>query len=172
MSSSAKPIVGIIGGRLASTTPQAMQLAERAGEELGKRGVAIICGGEDGIMEAACKGCKRVGGTTFGVLKGKDKRAANRYVDYAILTSMDLARNNIIVWSAAGLIAFDGMFGTLSEIGLALDIGKPLILMGGNRLIDISEVKLRTFAHYEGYNVEQVAKAVDHLFRMIKEYEI
>ena len=119
-------------------------------------------------MEAACKGCKEAGGVTIGIMKGNDRRLANRYVDYPILTSMDLARNNIIIWSAEGVLAFDGMYGTLTEMALALDIGKPLISVGRQRLLRLENVSVPCYAHYEGYDSAQVPKIVDHLFRMIK----
>lgn len=171
MSLSSKTIVGIIGGRSISTTPEALTLAESVGEELGKRNIAIACGGEDGIMEAACKGCKRAGGVTIGIMKGKERRLANNYIDYPILTSMDLARNNIIIWTASGLIAFDGMYGTLTEIALTLDIGKPLLIMGKQLLIDVTNIKSPYFSHFNGYNVEQVPGAIDSFLATIKEHE-
>ncbi|HEX6719267.1 MAG TPA: TIGR00725 family protein, partial [Pyrinomonadaceae bacterium] len=125
-----KTIIGIIGGHQHNTTERALLLAERVGAELAHRGFAIICGGYNGIMEAACRGCKEADGTTIGVLKGNDPAAANPYIDYVIATSMDLASNHIIIWSSSAIIAFEGMYGTLTEIALALDTGKPLISMG------------------------------------------
>jgi hypothetical protein len=78
-------------------------------------------------MEAACRGAKDGGGLTIGILPGKDKNEANRFVDIPIVTSMSHARNAIIVRTADVLIAVDGKYGTLSEIGLALAIGKKVV---------------------------------------------
>lgn len=171
MISKSQLIVGIIGGRNLSTTPDALILAESVGKELGKRGISIVCGGEDGIMEAVCKGCKYAGGVTIGIMKGKERLLANNYIDYPILTSMDLARNNIIVWTASALMAFDGMYGTLTETALALDIGKPLLSMGRQPLIDISKIKSPYFTHFNGYDADRVSDAIDWILRMIKEHE-
>ena len=46
-----KPIVGIIGGHAHNTNIQALTIAEKAGEKLAQLGMAVACGGEDGIME-------------------------------------------------------------------------------------------------------------------------
>lgn len=161
-------IIGIIGGRAISTTPKAMRLAEAAGREIGLRGATVVCGGEDGVMEVACRGCKKGGGVTIGIMKGKDKRAANKYVDYVILTSMDLARNNIIVWTADGLLAFDGKYGTVSELALALDVEKPVVSWGEQKLFRTDKVRSKNYIHIEGYKVGEMAKIVGRLIRMIR----
>lgn len=56
-----KTIVGIIGGHAHNTNQQALSLAEKTGERLAKLGITIACGGEDGIMEAICRGAKQCG---------------------------------------------------------------------------------------------------------------
>jgi len=64
-----KPIVGIIGGHVHNTTTQALMIAEKTGEKLAQLGIAIACGGEDGIMESICMGAKKHGGTTIAITK-------------------------------------------------------------------------------------------------------
>jgi uncharacterized protein (TIGR00725 family) len=163
-----KKTIGIIGGHQHNTTSGALLLAEHVGAELARRGFAIICGGYDGIMEATCRGCKEAGGTTIGVLKGNDPSRANPYIDYVIATSMDLASNHLIIWSPQGIIAFDGMYGTLNEIALALDTGKPLISLGQHRLLNITNVDSTRFAHFEGYDFTQIPKAIDCLDALLR----
>ena len=89
-----------------------------------------MCGGRGGVMEAACRGARAVGGSTVGVLPGADRRDANDYVDIAIATGLGEARNAIIVRTADAVIAISGGFGTLSEIGLALKMGRPVVGLG------------------------------------------
>ncbi|HNX40321.1 MAG TPA: LOG family protein, partial [Methanothrix sp.] len=48
-------------------------------------------------------------------------------LDIAIATGMSHARNAIIVNSADAVIAMPGEMGTLSEIALALKMGRPVI---------------------------------------------
>ena len=156
-----KPIIGIIGGHAHNTNSQALILAEKTGEQLARLGFAIACGGEDGIMEAVCKGAKRHDGTTIAITKSNKKGDANKYVDYVIPTSLDLAFMNVLAWSSDAVIAFDGRFGTMCEIGLILDIGKPLVLLGRHELIHIEKVKTSNFTHFEEYSDENIKKAID-----------
>jgi hypothetical protein len=81
-------------------------------------------------MKAACKGAAQAGGLTIGVLPGSDRRAANPYIKIPIITGMGEARNVIVVKSAQAVIAVDGSYGTLSEIGHALKNGIPVVGLG------------------------------------------
>ncbi len=101
--------------------------AEAVGRLAAERGAAIVCGGLGGVMEAACKGAVGVGGAAIGVLPGGDKDDANPYVTLAIPTGMGEARNVLVVRMADAVIAVGGKFGTLSEIALALKLGRPLV---------------------------------------------
>ena len=89
-----------------------------------------MCGGRSGVMEAACRGAKAVGGSTVGILPGPDRRDANDYLDVAIATGLGEARNAIIVRTVDAVIAISGGFGTLSEIGLARKMGRPVVGLG------------------------------------------
>jgi len=78
-------------------------------------------------MEAASRGAAEAGGTVVGVLPGFDRGGANRWVQIPVVTGMDQARNVILVRSCEAVIAVGGMYGTLSEIALALKLGIPVI---------------------------------------------
>ncbi|TET91206.1 MAG: TIGR00725 family protein [Methanomassiliicoccales archaeon] len=119
-------IVGVIGSDGEIDEEQRTD-AERVGRMIAERGAVLVCGGRGGVMEAACKGAKSAGGLTIGVLPTLDKSAANSYVDVPVVTGMDVARNVIIVRTADVLIAVGGRFGTLSEIGHALSMGKRVV---------------------------------------------
>jgi len=129
MSKPGKPlIIGVIG-QFACDSKIAKK-AEEVGCEIAKRGHKLVCGGMGGVMESACKGAKKAGGTTIGILPGKSKFDGNHYVDIPIVTAMSHARNAIIVRTADALIAVGGRYGTLSEIALALSIAKPVYGIG------------------------------------------
>ena len=81
-------------------------------------------------MEAACQGAKAQGGITVGILPGPDRRETNRYVDIPIVTGLGDARNAVVVRSADAVVAVSGGYGTLSEIGLALKMGRPVVGLG------------------------------------------
>lgn len=90
----------------------------------------LVCGGLEGVMEAACRGAKEAGGTTIGILPGTDRGAANPFVDVAVPTGLGEARNALVVRAADALVAVGGGYGTLSEIALALKAGKPVVGLG------------------------------------------
>jgi uncharacterized protein (TIGR00725 family) len=119
-------IIAVIGGQ-SSASAEAKELAREIGRLIAINGAHLICGGLEGVMEAACRGAKEVGGTTIGVLPTGSKSDANPYVDIPIVTGMGMARNVIIVRTADAIIAIDGSYGTLSEIAHALDQGKKVI---------------------------------------------
>jgi len=118
-------IVGVIGSSKAE--PELLKLAEEVGAEIAKNGAAVVCGGLSGVMEAVCKGARREGGLTIGIMPSDDKRDANQYVQIPIVTGMGMGRNVMLVKTADVLIAVGGEFGTLSEIAHALNIGKKVI---------------------------------------------
>jgi len=118
-------IVAVIGGNFCSK--EIAEIAYEVGKRIAQRKHILICGGLAGVMEAACRGAKDGGGLTIGILPGKEKSEANRFVDIPIVTAMSHARNAIIVRTADVLIAVDGKYGTLSEIGLALAISKKVV---------------------------------------------
>jgi uncharacterized protein (TIGR00725 family) len=104
--------------------------AEEVGREIARRGAVLVCGGRSGVMEAACRGAKAEGGTTVGILPGTDRREANAYVDIPVVTGLGEARNAIVVRTADAVVAVSGGYGTLSEIGLALKMGRPVVGLG------------------------------------------
>ena len=121
-------IIGVIGG--GSCSDEIATLAEEVGKELAQHGATLICGGLGGVMEAASRGAVKAGGQTIGILPGNSATDANQYTTIPIVTGMGGMRNVIIVKSASALIAIDGEYGTLSEIGHALKESIPVIGLG------------------------------------------
>src|SRR3990172_9190677 len=78
-------------------------------------------------MEAVCRGARAEGGTTVGILPGNRREEANPYVLIPVVTGIGYARNALVVKSAQAVIAIDGGFGTLAEIGHALAEGIPVV---------------------------------------------
>ncbi len=109
-------------------------LAEETGRLIAKSGATLVCGGLSGVMEAAARGAREAGGTTIGILPGHDRARANPYLDHVITTGMGHARNLAVVSSGDAVIAIGGGYGTLSEIGLAAKIGRPVVVLRGWRL--------------------------------------
>lgn len=121
-------LVGVIGAGQPSA--QGLASARELGRLLAQGGATIICGGLGGIMAAVCQGARAAGGETIGLLPGGDAAAANPYVTLPIPTGMGHARNVLIAQAAEVLVAVEGEYGTLSEIAIALKLGKPVFSLG------------------------------------------
>ena len=116
--------VSVIGSGV--TDAETAATAESVGRLLGERGHTLVCGGLTGVMEASCRGAAAAGGPTLGILPGEDTTAANSHVEVPIATGLGNARNVLVVMNGEATIAVSGATGTLSEIGHALDLGRPV----------------------------------------------
>jgi uncharacterized protein (TIGR00725 family) len=122
-------IVGVMGP--AKAKKKDLDNARILGELIARRGWVVLTGGRNvGVMDAACEGARRVGGSlTIGILPtAKDK--VSRHVDVPIITEMGSGRNNINVLTSHVVVAC-GLTGsgTVSEVALAVKAGKPVILV-------------------------------------------
>lgn len=111
-------------------SPNENAVAYQIGRLIAESGHTLVCGGRGGVMESAAAGAKSVDGVTIGILPDYDARIANQHIDYPIPTGLGHARNAIVVASGDAIIAVGGGFGTLSEIGLALKMGKRVVHVG------------------------------------------
>ena len=125
---STQPYVAVIGA--SNATEWELTTAERVGRLLADAGCVLVCGGLGGVMDAAARGSAAGGGVSIGILPGDDRVDASRHLTVAIASGFGEARNAIVARSADAVVAVGGEFGTLSEIALALKMGKPVIGLG------------------------------------------
>jgi hypothetical protein len=119
--------ISVIGG--ARGEGELLEQAEAVGRGIAVAGAVLVCGGRTGVMEAASRGASDAGGTVLGVLPTTEPEEANEYVTYAIATGIGQARNLAVVASGDAVIAIGGEWGTLSEIGFARRLGRPVIAL-------------------------------------------
>jgi uncharacterized protein (TIGR00725 family) len=120
--------IAVIGGHKAAK--KYLKIAQEVGRLIAQNGWVLVCGGREGVMEAACRGAKSAGGTTVGILPSLNGEDANKYVDIKIPTGMGYARNFLVARSAQAVIAISGEYGTLSEIAFAFNDNRPVIGIG------------------------------------------
>lgn len=120
-----KIYIGVIGA--GDCSAESYKRAFELGFLIGKNDWTLICGGLSGIMEGASKGCSEAGGISIGFLPGVEKSSGNKFINLPIPTGMGEGRNLLVVRASDIIIAIARGYGTLSEIGLALKIGKPVI---------------------------------------------
>ncbi len=112
--------------------------ARRLGAGLARAGFAVITGGGPGIMEAANRGCRDVGGYSIGCsIELPHEQLANAYLDLAVDFKYFFVRKTMFVKYAQGFVIFPGGFGTLDELFEAVTLvqtGKiehfPIVLFG------------------------------------------
>jgi len=110
--------------------------AQAVGRGIASMGMALVCGGRAGVMEAACRGAAEAGGVAIGVLPGGDAQAANRYASVVLATGIGEARNAVIARAALCIVAIGDNFGTLSEVALGRQFGKRVIGLEGAAQVD------------------------------------
>jgi uncharacterized protein (TIGR00725 family) len=103
--------------------------AEEVGRLLGEAGCIVVCGGLGEVMAAVARGAKAAGGTTIGIVPGESRHDASEWIDYAVATGIGHARNLAVVASGDVVIAVNGRWGTLAEIGFARVLGRPVIVL-------------------------------------------
>src|SRR5207253_1003086 len=117
--SNRKRTIAVLGDAGCLPDSLSVQLAEELGCKLIDAGFRIVTGGLGGVMASACRGAHLSThyqpGDTIGILPGTDPATANPYVDVAVPTGLDFARNSIVPHADAA-IAIGGGAGTLSEI--------------------------------------------------------
>jgi len=157
--------ISVIGG--ANSSDDALELAERVGQAIAKRGATLICGGLGGVMEASCRGAKKQGGVTVGILPTLEKNHANDYVDIAIPTGLGYSRNFLVAQSGDAVIAISGSAGTLSEMAIAWFSDKPIIALAasGGWASKMAGKQLDNRRNDQIHSAETPEEAVDIAFR-------
>jgi uncharacterized protein (TIGR00725 family) len=158
-------IVGVMGPAKAKKSD--LDNARLLGELIARRGWVVLTGGRDvGVMDAACEGAKRVGGSlTIGVLPTvRDK--VSRHVDVPVITEMGSGRNNINVLTSQAVVAcgLSGS-GTVSEVALAVKAGKPVIL------VDASPQEVAFFRKLGGRLVSAAGSPEEAIELIMKQVE-
>src|SRR5256712_11252369 len=84
-------------------------------------------------MEGASRGYKEANGEgiCLGILPGTSRDEANPWVDLAIPTGVNSAQGALVAMAVDGAIVLGGGGGTLSEVGLLLRDGKPVVALDG-----------------------------------------
>jgi len=108
--------------------------------------LSIFRCGLGGCMEGASRGYKEANGAgiCLGLLPGTSRSEANPWVDLAIPTGVNSAQGALVAMAVDAAIVLGGGGGTLSEVGLLLRDGKPVValdrtggaaeLVGGHQL--------------------------------------
>jgi len=124
-----KIIIGVTGPGLGASKTDT-EVAFQIGKLIAQEGWVLLTGGRNqGVMDAASKGAKGVGGLTVGILPTADRKTFSRHVDIEIITEMKSARNNINVLSSQVVVVCGMGAGTASEAAMAIKANKSVVLI-------------------------------------------
>lgn len=94
-------------------------------------GLVVTCGGGPGVMEGVCRGVQVNAGVAVGLLPGSTAEEANPFLTVAIATGIGEARNALIARAGFCMLVVGDSYGTLSEVALGLQFGKPVFGLSG-----------------------------------------
>jgi hypothetical protein len=127
-----RKLVAVIGRGQLDDGDAVRGLAELIGRGVVDRGHALVTGGLGGVMACASRGGRSSEtwspGGVLGVIPGSDRSVANPWVDTVIPSGLGVARN-VVVAHADAVIAVGGGAGTLSEMAIAWQLGRPIIAL-------------------------------------------
>ena len=149
----------VIGGSVC-TEDQRRQALE-TGRHIARAGAILLCGGRGGVMEAAAEGARSEGGATVGVMPGSGPSTSppNPHIELPIYTGIGQARNQVLVLSGEAVIGIGGSWGTLTEIGLALRHGIPVVLLD-SWVLEPPDGRAEPLLHYATDAADAVSTAL------------
>ena len=132
------PCVTVFGSARFPEDHPSYRLAREVGGRIARAGFTVLTGGGPGIMEAANRGAKDVGGRSIGLnIVLPKEQEPNPYVDRFVEFRYFFVRKTMLVKYSYAFVVMPGGFGTLDELFEAatlIQTGKiknfPLVLMG------------------------------------------
>jgi uncharacterized protein (TIGR00730 family) len=111
------PCVTVFGSSRFGEDHRYYQLARQLGRRLAEAGFSVITGGGPGVMEAANRGAKDVGGQSIGCnIELPREQNPNPYVDRWIQFRYFFVRKVMLVKYSYAFVALPGGFGTMDEV--------------------------------------------------------
>jgi uncharacterized protein (TIGR00730 family) len=147
------PCVTVFGSARFERAHPYYALGEKMGAEIARLGVTVMTGGGPGLMEAANRGAKSVGGKSVGCnIELPKEQSPNPYLDRMVEFRYFFVRKLMLLKYSYAFVALPGGFGTLDEIFetlVLIQTGKvksfPVILLGAefwSPLLDIIRQRL------------------------------
>jgi uncharacterized protein (TIGR00730 family) len=159
-------------------------LTRRAAGEVARLGFTVMTGGGEGLMEAANRGAKDVGGRSVGcniVLPTEQK--PNPYLDKWVDIRYFFVRKTLLIKYSFAFIVVPGGFGTLDEFFEALTLTQtrkiqqfPIIVFGKEfhkeLLEHVEQMKRKATISPEDLDLILVTDSIDEAVQFIKDQSI
>src|SRR5215467_10945609 len=132
------PCVTVFGSARVRPDDPYYELARKMGAAIARLGFTVMTGGGPGIMEAANRGAKEVGGRSVGCnIELPFEQVSNVYLDRCIRLHYFFVRKALLIKYSYAFVVMPGGVGTLDELFEALTLiqtGKikdfPIVIMG------------------------------------------
>jgi uncharacterized protein (TIGR00730 family) len=132
------PCVTVFGSARVKADSPNYELARQMGAALARLGFTVMTGGGPGIMEAANRGAKEIGGRAVGCgIELPLEQKPNAYLDRCVTMHYFFVRKALLVKYSYAFVVMPGGAGTLDELFEALTLiqtGKiknfPIVIMG------------------------------------------
>ena len=132
------PCVTVFGSARFKPDHRFYEMARGVGAELARKGFTVMTGGGPGIMEAANRGAKDIGGRSVGCnIELPKEQSPNPYLDVMVTFKHFYVRKVMLVKYSYGFVVMPGGYGTMDEMFETLTLiqtGKisdfPIVLMG------------------------------------------
>ncbi len=117
------PCVTMFGSARFTEDHPYYQLARQVGAEVAKLGFTVMTGGGPGIMEAANRGAREVGGRSVGCnIVLPEEQEPNAFLDKWVKIRYFFVRKTLLIKYSYAFVVFMGGFGTLDEYFEALTL--------------------------------------------------
>ncbi|HEY5749834.1 MAG TPA: TIGR00730 family Rossman fold protein [Chryseolinea sp.] len=159
-------------------------MTRRAAGEVAKLGFTIMTGGGQGLMEAANRGAKDVGGRSVGcnIVLPHDQ-LPNPYMDKWVSIRYFFVRKTLLIKYSFAFVVVPGGFGTLDEFFEALTLTQtrkiqqfPIIILGvayHKELLEHLEwMKQKQTISPQDLNLILVTDSIDEALQFIKDQSI
>jgi uncharacterized protein (TIGR00730 family) len=184
----AGPCISIFGSARFDEKNEYYQQARELGGRIAKLGFTVLTGGGPGIMEAANRGAKDVGGKSYGInIELPFEQHENPYLDKFVTIKYFFVRKTLLIKYSYGFIVMPGGFGTMDELFEAMTLiqtGKlshfPIVIFNKeyhkHLITFIEEMKNRKTISPEDMNLllitDDMDEAVAHIKKVITEYNL
>lgn len=145
------PCVTVFGSARFKEDHPYYQMARDIGAAIAKMGFTVLTGGGPGIMEAANRGAKDVGGRSVGCnIILPMEQDPNPYLDRWVNLKYFFVRKTLLIKYSYGFVIMPGGFGTMDELFEALTLIQtkkirnfPIVMMGKDYWGDLCDFMQR-----------------------------
>lgn len=151
----AGPCVTIFGSARFKEDHPYYKLTEKLAAEVAKLGFTVMTGGGPGIMEAANRGAKEVGGKSVGCnIILPFEQSPNPYLDKWVDIKYFFVRKTLLMKYSYAFIVMPGGFGTMDEFFEALTLVQTKVVKSFPIIVFCKEFHLKLMEYIEHLKIE------------------